>query len=169
MVLFRLAISNLLVHRIRAALTVAAIALSVSLVVSVTSGYASGEAAGVKFMDRFMGTADALLTHKGDSHALTPETLVAQLRADPDVARITGRLEANSPMLDKDGKPVIGHDAQLIGLDRPVDTRIDNLALKYGDWFNTSDANVCVIDQVAAVKLHLWLKDTCCCPALVGS
>ena len=45
MVLARLALSNLLTRKVRTALTVAAIALSVSLVVSVTSGYASLEAA----------------------------------------------------------------------------------------------------------------------------
>ena len=38
MVLRKLIVSNLIVHRVRAALTIAPIALSVSLVVSVSSG-----------------------------------------------------------------------------------------------------------------------------------
>ena len=60
MVLRRLAISNLLTHRVRTALTVAAIALSVSLVVAVTSGYASAEGAAHHYLNKYLGSADAL-------------------------------------------------------------------------------------------------------------
>jgi ABC-type antimicrobial peptide transport system permease subunit len=67
MVLSKLAISNFLAHRVRLALTVAAIALSVSLVVAVTSGYASAESAAEQFLSRFIGTVDAEVTRQNDN------------------------------------------------------------------------------------------------------
>ena len=57
----KIASSTFAVHKVRVALTVAAVALSVSLVVSVTSGYSSLEEAAIKFLTRFMGSTDALI------------------------------------------------------------------------------------------------------------
>ena len=55
----------------------AAIALSVSLVVAVTSGYATVESMAYRFVNRYMGTADAMLTLKK----------ATQLGPAPDVPR----------------------------------------------------------------------------------
>src|SRR4051794_21369402 len=79
MVLRKLAISNFLTHRTRVALTVAAIALSVSLVVAVTSGYASAEGAAYQFLDRFIGSVDAQIGRENDSRAAMSEELAAQV------------------------------------------------------------------------------------------
>ena len=58
MVVAKLAWSNFVSRKARAALTIAAVALSVSLVVSVTSGYASVEAAARQFLGQIMGRTD---------------------------------------------------------------------------------------------------------------
>ena len=147
MVIRKLAFSNLLVHRARTLLTAAAIALSVSLVVSVTSGYASVEAMAYKFAARYMGTADAIITRRGIASNLFSETIVDDLRKDPDVKRVTGRLEADNVTTDDKGET---HKQHLIGLRRPIDDRIETLETKSGKWFDTPDGNVAVVDQVAA-------------------
>ena len=159
MLLTRLTISNLKVRRVRAFLTIAAIALSVSLVVAVTSGYSSVRASAQKFLGRIMGTADASVVHKGDPHAGMPEAVVDGLRDDADVKRVTGRLEVENNLLDVHGKPLDGRPAQVIGIDRPLDTRIENLTVKSGSWFDTSNGDVAVIDQVAAEKLGVSLGE----------
>src|SRR4051812_12727169 len=90
MVQWKLAISNLTTRRVRVALTVAAIALSVSLVVSVTSGYASVEAAVFKYLAQYMGTTDVEITrHNGDA----PQSLLDEIGEDPDVEKVDGRYE----------------------------------------------------------------------------
>ena len=74
MVLRKLALSNLLAHRMRTGLTAAAIALSVSLVVSVTGGYASLEGAAYKFFSQYLGSIDATIT-PANFGAVVPESL----------------------------------------------------------------------------------------------
>ena len=156
----KLALSNLSVRRVRSALTIAAIALSVSLVVAVTSGYTSAEASATRFLSRFMGTADAMVAKKGENHPLMPQTLVTQLAADPDVKRVTGRLELEGSLLKSDGTALAGRPAQWIGIDRPGDTRIENLALRSGNWFESNTGNIAVIDQVASEKLNANVGDS---------
>lgn len=147
MVIRKLALSNLLVHRARTLLTAAAIALSVSLVVAVTSGYASVESMAYRFTARYMGTADAVITRKGAASSFFPESVVDQLRQDPDIKRVTGRLEVDNVNTDDKGDT---HRQHLTGLRRPIDTRIENIELTHGRWFDTADGDVAVIDQVAA-------------------
>src|SRR5687767_569095 len=106
MFLPKLALSNFLARKVRVALTVAAIALSVSLVVSVTSGYASLEAAVYKYLDQYMGTTDAEITRLNDPSGGVSETILDELRADPDVERVDGRYEIANGMATSDGKPV---------------------------------------------------------------
>src|SRR5215813_11456066 len=101
MVLPKLAFSNFAVHRLRVALTIAAIAMSVALVVAVTSGYASGEAAAFKYLAQFIGTTDAHITKQNDQHGNFSETIVAEFAKDPDVQRVDGRLEMESGLIDK--------------------------------------------------------------------
>jgi putative ABC transport system permease protein len=152
MVIRKLALSNLKVHRARSLLTIAAIALSVSLVVAVTSGYASVEAMAYRFANRYMGSADAVITKRGVSSTLFNESLVDQIRKDPDVKRVTGRLEVDNIATDEKGDT---HKEHLTGLRRPIDDRIENLEPKAGHWFDTPGGNVAVIDQVAADLQHV--------------
>src|SRR5687768_11318825 len=153
MILRKLAFSNFAVHRVRAALTVAAIALSVSLVVAVTSGYSSAEAAAYDFLAQFIGTTDATVTRKGGG--AIGESLVAEVARDPDVAHVDGQLDVGSPLIDSQGKPVEGMPAQVRGVRRPGDTRVERLRLREGQWFDTAQGNVAVIDQVAKDKLKV--------------
>jgi putative ABC transport system permease protein len=155
MVLRRLAISNFTARKSRVALTVAAIALSVSLVVSVTSGYASVEAAAFKFLSTYLGAHDAQITRSYDPHKGIDESLLAQLRADRDVKSLTARLELETGLIDTTGRTVPGRPASVIGIRRPDDKRVETMEMEEGAWFNNSDENVAVIDQIAA----RYLKD----------
>jgi putative ABC transport system permease protein len=155
MVLRRLAISNFTARKSRVALTVAAIALSVSLVVSVTSGYASVEAAAFKFLSTYLGAHDAQITRSYDPRKGIDESVVDQLRADPDVKSAIARLELETGLIDIQGRPVPGRPASVIGIRRPDDKRVESMEMEEGAWFDNSDENVAVIDQVAAK----YLKD----------
>jgi putative ABC transport system permease protein len=160
----KLAASNVAVHRARTALTAVAIALSVSLVVAVTSGYATVENMAQRFVSRYMGTADAMVTKKSvsESRPTFADAIVAEMRKDPDVRRVTGRLEADQSVTGADGKTPtgIGHLPQVFGLDRPADTRVEQLSLRAGQWFDSADGDVAVIDQVASEVLHAAVGGT---------
>lgn len=148
--LLRLALSNLRVRRTRTALTAAAIALSVSLVVAVTSGYATTEAAALKMLGQFLGTIDAKVMRGGDQFAGVPAGLIEELNRDPDVALAVGRVEMQTSLMDHAGKTVEGRGILAIGVQRPQDDRVDALELIEGGWFDTSDGDVVVVDQVTA-------------------
>ena len=97
----KLILSNLSVHRVRSALTISAIALSVSLVVAVTSGYSSSIAAATKFLGVYMGTSDLQITRsKGDPHGTFTESLADALRKDGKVQLALTRYGARSLLLD---------------------------------------------------------------------
>src|SRR5688572_28285691 len=103
MVLLKLAVSNFLARKVRTALTVAAIALSVSLVVSVTSGYASVEAAVYKYLAQYMGSTDVEITKQNNPSGGTPDTILDDLRRDPDVLKVDGRYEIANALADAEG------------------------------------------------------------------
>ena len=105
MVLRKLILSNLTNRKARMALTVAAIALSVSLVVSVTSGYASVEAAVHKYLAQYMGSTDVEIVRATDPAVGTSEDVLDRLRADPDVQRVDARYETQATLLAVDGTP----------------------------------------------------------------
>ena len=154
MVVPKLILSNLVSRKARAALTVAAIALSVSLVVSVTSGYASMEAAVYKYLNQYMGTVDAEIVRPNDPSTGTSEDLIRQLRTDPDVLRVDGRFET-AGNLSKLDKSWTQNRVAVIGVRRPGDTRSDYLKVNAGGWFDTPDGNVAVVDQVVADALQV--------------
>ena len=158
MVLRRLILSNLAHRKARAALTVAAIALSVSLVVSVTTGYASVEAAIYKYLNLYMGTVDVEIIRANDPSVGSPDALVRALRADPDVQRVDGRYETGGTLATADGTPSPTRVA-VIGVRRPQDTRSDFLKLNAGAWFDRSDGNGAVIDQAVAETLKVGVGD----------
>lgn len=149
----RLALSNLLVRKTRALLTVAAVALSVSLVVSVTSGYSSMEAAAYKMMSKFFASVDARIIRQNDAQTGVPESLLAAVKQDGDVKSAVGRVEFSSGLIDSAGKPVSNRNAMIIGITRPEDQRVELMELRDGAWFNSSDGNVCVIDQVSSLLI----------------
>src|SRR5205809_698963 len=149
MVLRTLAISNFKTHRVRLALTVAAVALSVSLVVSVTSGYASIEATALRFMNRFMGATDAQIYRRNEAVGGVSQELIAQLRADPDVKHVTERLEVRHGMIDELGR-TSNRSAEVVGIQRPGDKQVESLEIVQGRWFNAGEPNAVVIDDAAA-------------------
>src|SRR5688572_33499843 len=105
MVLLKLALSNFVTRKARVALTVAAIALSVSLVVSVTSGYASVEAAVYKYLAQYMGTTDVEISKQNNPGGGTPDSILDELRKDPDVEKVDGRYETANALADAKGRP----------------------------------------------------------------
>jgi putative ABC transport system permease protein len=149
MFLPKLALSNLVAHKTRVALTIAAIALSVSLVVAVTSGYASIEAAAYKFFTHYLGTTDATITSSNYGSGV-PESLVNQLRADPRVKQAVGRFETEKGLLSEPSRV-----AEVIGIRMPDDQQIGQIVMEGGTWFDSADGNVAVIDQAAAKILNV--------------
>src|SRR5688500_1154146 len=118
MALLKRAFSNFRGHRVRLALPVLAVALSVSLVVAVTSGYASADAAARLFLDRFFGAIDAEVTRRNDNYGAMSEDVVAQLRADPDVEHITPRLGTYVALSRPEPGALISRPADVIGIRR---------------------------------------------------
>src|ERR1041385_4420224 len=127
MAVLRIALSNFRFHRIRIALTVAAVALSVSLVVSVTSGYASLVAAAEKFLDQYLGATDAQVSQKDENRGGISETVLKQIQDDARVRRAIGRLETETRLLDNTGKPLPRREADIIGIRRPEDSQVEQL------------------------------------------
>ena len=169
MALLKLAVSNITTHKVRIALTVLAVALSVSLVVAVTSGYASAHAAAEMFLERFIGTVDAEITRQNDNRGAMSEAVVAQVEADPDVRRVTTRLETDL-VVSQATKDVIARPLQVNGIRRPQDRRVDRLQVVSGQWFDGDGGggdggDVAVIDQVAAEVLKLKVGDTLVLPS----
>ena len=157
MVLRKLAVSNFLMRKVRVALTVAAIALSVSLVVAVTSGYASAVEAAHFYLNRFLGATDVLVTRQG--YTSFPQSIVEQLERDPDVSAVNPRLDTSTGLVDARGELVSNGGAQIVGLRRPQDKNPEGLAKVAGEWFETDEGNVAVVDQVAAEMLKANVGD----------
>ncbi|HMB94819.1 MAG TPA: FtsX-like permease family protein, partial [Tepidisphaeraceae bacterium] len=166
MFLPKLAISNLRSHKIRAILTISAIALSVCLVVAVTSGYSSASASAQKMMAQYMGTTDAQITHNSGVRSSIDQSVLAELKKDPDVERADGRLETNERLLKADGTPIVARSSQIIGVQRPQDTRVDVMKMEEGAWFDKSDSDQAVIDQVAQQRLGVKIGDTFLIPGV---
>ncbi len=157
MVLLKLALSNFFARKVRVALTVSAIALSVSLVVSVTSGYSSVEAAVYKYLTQYMGSTDVEITRKNNPAVGTPGGILEELRKDPDVLKVDGRYETGA-FARAEGVPKPKGIA-LIGVRRPDDRTSDFLRVLAGQWFDVSSGNVAVIDQAMAEALKLEVGD----------
>ena len=58
--------------------------------------------------------------------------------------------------------------AQVRGIDRPDDRRVERLKMREGNWFDGAEGNVAVIDQVAKEKLKVNLGDTFTLPGPSG-
>src|SRR5688500_6449005 len=144
-------------RRTRTALTVLAIALSVSLVVAVTSGYASAEKTIMKYFNEIVGAIDLKMT-KGSEHKKghIKQEVLAELRRDPQVRSVSGRLETKSKVFDADNKPYPDREmvfTNVIGVKLPEDVEIGGLQMEPGTtgrWFDDGEENVAVVDQEAA-------------------
>jgi putative ABC transport system permease protein len=133
--------------------------------VSVTSGYTSAEAAAYEFLAQFIGTTDASITRKGGTGGIDG-SLLDELRRDPDVDHVDGQLDIGTPLIDAQGRPVESLPAQVRGVRRPDDRRVERLKMREGQWFDGATGNVAVIDQVAKEKLRVKLGDTFALPGL---
>jgi len=169
MIVAKLAYSNFTNRRSRTALTLCAIALSVSLIVSVTSGYASVEAAILRYFSMYMGSFDSQITHAQNERAGISDSVVAQLNADPQVRNAVGRLETDSMLLGKDGKTVVSQTAIVVGVDPSRDVRIKNLQMHDGAWFNGTNGDVAVVDQVVQEALKAKVGDQFVLPGPKGN
>jgi putative ABC transport system permease protein len=152
MFLQKLTLANLAHRKVRVALTIAAIALSVSLVVSVTGGYTSVEQTAFTYLIRYMGSHDGQVTRTSDPHATIDEAVADQLAADPDIRNVESRLEMMGSIIASNGEAL--WPTHVIGVLRPQDRRVEAMAPVEGGWFDSSEGDVCVVDQVAARRLY---------------
>src|SRR5687768_216252 len=153
----KLVLSNLQFRKVRVALTVAAVALSVSLVVAVTSGYESVRAAVSKFMNQYLGAVDAQVTRQNDPRGAVTERVVTALREDPQVRRVDGRVEIETPVLNAKGEALQGRNAQVFGIDpageKGGDPRLEMLTRVHGEFLKEATGDVAVVDQALAERL----------------
>ena len=160
MLLRKLAVSNFLARKTRVALTVAAIALSVSLVVAVTTGYNSVEAAVHFFIDKYMGATDArsaaekITRGAGSRSGWWMRFGKTRRSRRPTAAWRSIRRSTTRKASGSRAKPagVRRRDAGGRG--------IDTLQLEKGRWFKTSDATEAVIDQGLAQEIKADLGST---------
>lgn len=167
MFLPKLVISQFLARKARTALTVAAIAFSVSLVVAVTSGFSTLEGVAQQFLSSQMGETDATVSRPNDPRGGVKPEIVDAISSDPDVRTVIGRLETETRLIDAKGEAVKKMpDTQVIGVRRPEDREIEKLPITDGRWFASSDVSEVVIDQVVAERLNLKVGGTLTLPAL---
>lgn len=168
MLLFKLTSKELLVHKVRALLTILAVALAVSLVVSTTSGYASLLAGIHHFVDVHLGATDAEIESTSQSKQEIPQQIVDQLRADPRVRAVVGRLESRVQLLDSHGLPQLGRHITINGIDRDTDTQVDQLKVVAGKWFADGDGQYAVLDEGTVQALSTKLGGEIHFPGLHG-
>jgi len=166
MAAFRLAFSTLTTRRVRATLTIAAIALSVSLVVAVTSGYSTIQKAAQQFLSSFLGDTDAQITRGNDRRSGLSTQLVDTLRQDPVVHSAFARFELESVLVDQKGALVHAPAANVIGVDLPADTNVLRQKPVRGNWFSGAAGDVAVIDQAAGDLLKVDVGDTFILPGV---
>jgi putative ABC transport system permease protein len=168
MAIGKLAFASFRTLKVRVALTVAAVALSVSLVVAVTSGYHSMEVAVFRYLAQYLGSTDVQVVRTGDVHGAMDEAIVEQLKADPMVARVVGRFETTTRLLDARGEPTQGR-AFLLGVQLPEDADVAALGMaegKFGRWFAGDEGNVAVVDQEAAKRMDARMGGTITLPGI---
>lgn len=168
MLILRLLLANFKSHSIRSALTVLAIALSVSLVVAVTSGYVSIEGSYIKYFSEFVGATDFQIRkdteHDGGLYSAEVQNAISK---DPRVQRAVGRIPhragitrvspgTTSPAQDPDTDPFL---PQITGIDSQYDMDILNLKLDAGRWFEKGEADAIILDQVAASAIGAKVGD----------
>ncbi|MCY2952776.1 MAG: ABC transporter permease [Planctomycetota bacterium] len=156
----KLLISTFSHHKARSALTIAAIALSISLVVAVTSGYSSAEAALRQFVHYYLGAASIDISPKGNPHQVLPQSLVRDMAADPAIRVIVGRLEATVSVAIENAPSILGATAVATGVVLPDDSQIQSMKLEAGQWFEGAAGDVAVVDQVIAERANLKVGQT---------
>ena len=161
MAVSRLVTSALAVRKVRAGLTIAAIALAVSLVVSITSGYTSAQSALQKLVYHWLGASDVQVSPKGDPHQVTPQSVVEELRGDFAVESAVGRLETEVSLGTAKGEPIAGPPVTAIGAALPQDAQVAIMEMKdkQGEWFTGATGDVAVTDQIAAERLQVKVGD----------
>lgn len=155
--MWRFARSNLVQRPVRTCLTLCAIALAVSLVVATTSGYASAERAVREFITLYLGTNDLQMVAPPDSTALD-ESVLREVKADPDIRSAFGRLESSMQFKDAEGK-FSSLNLSVLGVDPSTDDYFQRLPLSYGRKFTGVDVDEAVIDQGAKRVLNLDVGD----------
>ncbi len=146
----------------RLALTVLAIAMSVSLVVAVTSGYASAEAAFFKYFAEYVGATDLEISKSSEHDAgQIDQAVYDALARDPDVRTISGRLEQRTSLRNSAGLPFSLKEwtpPLVIGVNIAADADIATLKMEpdtTGRWFKPDEPDAIVIDQEAAKSYNL--------------
>jgi putative ABC transport system permease protein len=158
MLLIKLAWSNFTVRKVRAGLTLAAIAFSIALVVSVTTGYRSVEASAFRLLDQFLGQTDVLIERDRGMRGGVDESFASLVAQDPEVHRVTSRVQHMSLLLDREGKPVPMKLARVVGIRRPDDQRVESLPVLEGRWFDGDSGDWAVVDQTLIEDTRLGFK-----------
>lgn len=158
--ILRLALANFVARRARFALTILAVAFSVSLVVSITSGYASLEHAIRSFVDDYIGTTDFELTRPDDPRPAIAADVIERLRADPRVRKITARVEAFVTPLDDQGKPIASARTMLFGVEDDPGSVGRPPRMDAGRFLKPGERGTLVVDQNTIEAMKKNVGDT---------
>jgi putative ABC transport system permease protein len=145
--ILRLAFANFIARRARFALTILAVALSVSLVVAITSGYASLERAIRSYVDDYIGSTDFELTQPDDPLPGIAAGVIEKLRADPRVSKITARVEAFVTPLDDTGRPIAAARTMLFGIEDDPSSVGRPPKMDAGRFLKPGEHDAFVVDQ----------------------
>ncbi|HWB53598.1 MAG TPA: FtsX-like permease family protein [Tepidisphaeraceae bacterium] len=168
MLLLKLTSRQFAVRKVRALLTVLAVALAVSLVVSTTSGYASLLAGIHHFVDAHLGATDAVIEPAGQGKHELSEKIVSLLRDDGRVRRVIGRLDTRSAFLGPKPYEVSSKHVTLTGIDRNTDDQVDQLPVVAGKWFDDAVGDFAVLDEGTAKKMNAQVGGEIAFPGLHG-
>ena len=93
------------------------------------------------------------------------ESVLDGLRRNPQVRRADGRIEVSDPLIDKHGEGVDGRNVEVTGIARPGDSGPETMTMEKGQFFNSSEGNVVVIDQALAERIKEGIGEEVTLPA----
>ncbi|MBI1371352.1 MAG: FtsX-like permease family protein [Phycisphaera sp.] len=168
MVILRLAIANLKRTKMRAALTIGAVAAAVSLVVVITSAFASLQQVAYSLLDEYYSAVDVAVAPTNNADVIHMD-LVRAMEKDDRVNEVRVSLEVSSLMVDNKGNRLAPWPVKLRGLRDPAQHDAGRRALASGHWFEMpADANSVVIGEGVAAGMKLKVGDMVGLPRLEG-
>ena len=162
--MFRLSVRNIMAHKGRFAMTAFAVVLGVGFVVgsfvvadslrAAVNGLFTETSAGVDLTVRAASNLDG---SAGARRGRIPDSVLAEVRAQPGVRAADGNLTGYAQLLDKDGKPVATTGAPLLGVAWGTTDLLSPLTVNSGD--DPVGPNEVAIDRGTADDYHLAVGD----------
>ena len=163
--MIRAELRGLFGRKLRTILTAIAIILGVAMVSgtfvltdSIDKAFNSIFSDSRKGSDAVITGKAATSTNNGSTAPTVPESLLAKVKALPDVAAAEGNVGGNAHLIGKNGKAIVFGGAPNLGFSIPHGaSRFNPLTLVQGSWPHGQQV---VIDKKTAGKKHIAVGDT---------